>query len=372
MKSSKMKYTVMLLVVTLLIGGCQAGGDEQAEAEAIYVPVEVMTPREGNISKTLTFTAEIKSEEAVLITPMIMSTEEGAEVLVKVGEKVEKDQVLAVLSGENTSEQVENVRLAYELAKSSYNAQVESYQSAVDNFENIKVLYEAGAVSKLEYDNAKIRASSNQLSLLRDQLNQAKFAYENASESLEDLNITAPVSGIVSDINISENNMVSQQNTITVLSLENLEVTFYVPEGQVGTVVPEMGALVEVPSIDKRITSVVDWVNPQKDPMKNMYKGNVKIDNLSEDIYPGMKAFVHVSLTNDKTYLLPIDAVLNGEQAYVYVADGEKAIIKNIIVGDDDGEMIEILSGLEGDEQVIVKGQNFVKEESVIKVVRGQ
>ncbi len=139
-----------------------------------------------------------------------------------------------------------------------------------------------------------------------------------------------------------------------------------------GTVVPEMEAVVEIPSIDKRVVSIVDWVNPQKDPMKNMYKGNVKIGNLAEDIYPGMKAFVHISLANDKTYLLPIDAVLTGEQTYVYITDGETATIKNVIIGDDDGEMIEILFGLDGDEQVIVKGQNFVKEESVIKVVRGQ
>lgn len=365
-----LRYMVLFTLIAVILSGCQS--EETETTETAYVPVEVMNPTEGNISKSLTFTGEIQSEEAVLITPMLMSAEEAGEVLVKVGEKVEKDQVLAILSADNTSDQVENARLAYELARSNYNAQLENYQSAVDNFEKIKVLYESGAVSKSEYDAARLRASGNQLELLRDQLNQARFAYESAAESLDDLNITAPVAGIVSDINMSENNLVSQQNTITVLSLENLEVTFYVPEGNVGTVVPDMKARIEIPSIDRTIEAVVDWVNPQKDPMKNMYKGSIRFSNPQEDIYPGMKAFVHIDLTNDKTYLLPVDAVLSGEKTYVYVVEGETAVARNVVVGEDDGEMIEILFGLDIDDQIVVKGQNFIKEESVIKVVRGQ
>lgn len=364
------KYIIVLLLVIIILGGCSGG--EEVVAEEIYVPVETMEPIEGNISRTLTFTGEIRSEDTVMINPMIMSAEEALEVLVKVGEYVEKDQVLAVLSGDNTSDQVESARLGYELAKSSYNAQYENYNNAVENFEKIKILYEAGAVSKSEYDGAKIRASGNQLDLLRDQLNQAKFAYENASGMLDDLNITSPVNGIVSEINISKNNLVSQQNTITVLSIDNLEVVFYVPEGKIGIVKPGMNVSVNIPSIDTVVNAKVDWINPQKDPMKNMYKGSLLIDNTEGIIYPGMKAFVDLKLTNDKTYLLPIDAILLDEEYFVYVIQGDKAIMNEVVIGEDDGEVIEILSGLSGEEQVIVKGQNFVKEDTVIKVVRGQ
>jgi RND family efflux transporter MFP subunit len=234
------------------------------------------------------------------------------------------------------------------------------------------VLYEAGAVSKSEYDNAQLRASGNQLDLLRDQLNQAKFAYENSQGSLDDLTMRAPVSGIVSDINFSKNNLVSQQNTITVLSLENLELTFYIPEGQIGLVKPDMEALVDIPSIDLTLNSKVEWVNPQKDPTKNMYKASLLIDNADLSIYPGMKAFVDINLTNDTTYLLPVDAIMTGENTFVYVAEGEMAVAKDVIIGEDDGERVEILSGLEAEDKVIVKGQNFVKDDSLIKVVRGQ
>ncbi|MBN2260151.1 MAG: efflux RND transporter periplasmic adaptor subunit [Clostridiales bacterium] len=367
----KNKWIIGLILIVFVMSGCTAT-TEDIIAKEVYVPVEVMQAEEGSISKTLTFTGEISSEASVVVTPMLMSAEEALQVLVKVGDYVDKDQVMAVLSADNTSDQVESSRLQYELAKSSYDAQYESYLNAVESFEKIKLLYEAGAVSKSEYDGAKLRASDSQLSLLKDQLNQAKFAYNNSLGNLDDLNLKAPVSGIISEINISENNMVSSQNTITVLNLENLEVSFYIPEGKIGTVKPGMPVTISIPSINKTFDSVVEWINPQKDAGKNMYKGNLLLKNMDEEIYPGMKAFVDVKLSNDTTYLLPVDAIMFDEEYYVYVVNQEKPLRTIVEIGEDNGEKIEILSGLTGDEFIIVKGQNFVKEDSIVKVVRGQ
>jgi RND family efflux transporter MFP subunit len=365
------KIFFIIIAFTLIVSGCSSKTEEVA-TEEIYVPVEVMQPKEGNISKTLTFAGEVSSEELVMVTSMLMGAEEALDILVKVGDYVEEGQVLAVLSGDNTLDQVESSRLQYELAKSSYNSQYESYLNALDNFEKIKVLYEAGAVSKSEYDGAKLRASDNQLKLLRDQLNQVKFAYEKTLENLDELNLVAPANGIVSDINISEKNLVSSQNTITVLNMENLEVKFYIPEGKIDVVKPGMNVNLEIPSINTVVKSTVDWVNPQKDPRKNMYTGSLKLSNVDKAIYPGMKAFVNVELSNKKIVLLPIDAVLFDEVNFVYIIDQNKPVKVTVEVGDDNGEMIEIISGLIEDDFVVVKGQNFIKEDSTIKVVRGQ
>ncbi len=364
------KIIFIVITIVLIMSGCSKA--PEVVKEEIYVPVEVMHAKEGNISKTLTFAGEVSSGESVMVTPMLMSAEEALEILVKVGDYVEEGQVLAVLSGDNTLDQIESSRLQYELAKSSYNSQYESYLNALDNFEKIKVLYEAGAVSKSEYDGAKLRASDNQLKLLKDQLNQAKFAYEKTLGNLEDLNLTAPVNGIVSDINISKMNLVSSQNTITILNMENLEVKFYIPEGKIDVVKSGMNVNIEIPSINTFVESTVDWINPQKDSRKNMYTGSLKLSNIDKAIYPGMKAFVNVELSNKKTFLLPVDAVLFDEVNFVYIVDQNKPIRVEVEVGDDNGEMIEIISGIGEDEFVIIKGQNFVKEDSTIKIVRGQ
>ncbi|MCD6435583.1 MAG: efflux RND transporter periplasmic adaptor subunit [Clostridiales bacterium] len=365
------KLLFIIISIILLTSGCSAKKQE-IRAEETYVPVEVMQPIEGNISKELTFAGEVSSEESVIVSPMLMNAEKALNILVKVGDYVERDQVLATLDDDNTSDQVESSRLQYELAKSSYNSQYESYLNVVENFEKIKVLYESGAVSKSEYDSAKLRASDNQLKLLKDQLNQAEFGYKKTLENLDELSLIAPVSGIVSDINISEKNLVSSQNTITVLNMDNLEVKFYIPEGKIDMVKPGMEVNLEIPSIGITVESTVDWVNPQKDQRKNMYVGSLKLSNVDKVIYPGMRAFVNVELTNKKIVLLPIDSVLFDEENYVYIVNQNKPERVIVNVGDDNGEMIEIVSGLSENDFVVVKGQNFIKEDSTIKVVRGQ
>ncbi|OPL09073.1 MAG: hypothetical protein AVO33_07450 [delta proteobacterium ML8_F1] len=358
-----------LILVTLLVTGCQSV-DVAPQEET--VAVEVMSPMPGNLTKTLVFTGEMLPGESVTVSPKVAGNEEVLEVLVKVGDWVKADQILAVLKGENTADQVESARLQYELARSNYNTQYENYLNAVDQLENIRILYEAGGVSKSEYDNARLRASGNQLSLLQDQLNQARFAYENALEMEGDLSLKAPVSGVVGEINLSENNPASPQNTIRILNLENLEVSFFVPEGKISLVTPQMPVRVVVPAAGKFFEGTVDWVNPEKDPRKNMYPGSVLVEDAGGMLYPGMMVLVELDLVLDPVVLLPVDAVLFDEDYYVYRVVEDRVQRTPVTLGEDNGEMIEILGGLGEEDLVVVKGQDFLDEDDAVKVVRGR
>jgi len=365
----KNKGLIGLLLVMLLVTGCQS---EEVVPRDETVAVEVMQPVKGSLTRTMVFTGELAARESVMVTPQVTGAEEALEILVKVGDTVVKDQVLAILKGDKTGDQVESARLQYELAKSNYNTQYENYLNAVDQLENTRVLYEAGAVSKLEYDNARLRASGNQLSLLRDQLSQAEFAYENALEMTEELTLTAPVSGVVGEINLSENNLVSAQNTIRILSLENLEVAFFVPEGKISLVKPQMPVRIVVPASGGVYESTINWVNPEKDPRKNMYPGSVLLTGTRENLYPGMKVLVELDLNRESVFLLPVDAVLFGDDYFVYRAVEDRVERVPVTLGEDNGEMVEILSGLTAEDTVVVKGQDFLDEDDLIKIVRGR
>jgi len=367
----KIIIIIILLSIMIIFTGCNKKTEETV-IEETYVPVEVKMPESGNLSKTLTFTGTISSKDTVKVVPSIMGSEEVLDVLVKVGDYVKKDQLLIVLDNENTADQIESTRLQYELAKSSYNSQYESYLLNFDNFKDIEKLYNEGAVSESDYKAAKLRASDNQVKLLRDQLNQAKFAYEKSLENNDDLNIMAPVDGIISSINISENNLVSQNNFISIINLNDLEVKFYIPESKIALVSPQMNVNIKIPSIDTSIPSIIEWINPQKNISKNMYEGNLKLNNKHGLVFPGMKSFVDVELKNAETFLIPIDAVLFDKINYVYIVKDNKSVKTPVEIGDDNGEMIEIISGIDKESIIIVKGQTFVKENSVIKIVRRQ
>ena len=59
-------------------------------------------------------------------------------------------------------------------------------------------------------------------------------------------------------------------------------------------------------------------------------------------------------------------------ETYVYIADDNSAIRTEIKVGMDNGEVVEVLAGLKKEDSVIVKGQDFINDGSIVKVVRGE
>ena len=87
-----------------------------------------------------------------------------------------------------------------------------------------------------------------------------------------------------------------------------------------------------------------------------------------------MVAKVDISFDDGNEYfLLPVNAVLSDSEGYfVYSVLEEKASKKRVLIGDDDGEFIEVYSGIDENDKVVVKGQEFIKDSVNVKVVRGE
>jgi len=100
----------------------------------------------------------------------------------------------------------------------------------------------------------------------------------------------------------------------------------------------------------------------------------IKLDNSSGELRPGM--FARVGLVLDKkesAVVVPKEAVIRqGGQAYVFVIKDSSAEKREVQVGMDDGEMIEIVSGLKSGEQVVIKGQAYLKEGQEVDIVGKQ
>ena len=63
--------------------------------------------------------------------------------------------------------------------------------------------------------------------------------------------------------------------------------------------------------------------------------------------------------------------ILSGEKRYVYVAEGDKAVKKEVTVGASDTQRTQILSGLNEGDKVIVEGKDFISEtNNLINIVK--
>jgi len=106
--------------------------------------------------------------------------------------------------------------------------------------------------------------------------------------------------------------------------------------------------------------------------MTSLYPVEVKIDNSTNKIKPGMFANVRLVLS-DKTNVLtlPLDAVMKKDgKDFVYTLDKDNVAHKQAVTtGVQDEAQIEIKNGLSDGMQVVVKGQQFIDDNSKVNVV---
>jgi RND family efflux transporter MFP subunit len=374
----KRNLTILLVIVMLMIAlnGCSANEEIPVQAEQEKaVAVEVVKPREGNISQSITLSGRLEPKSSVTVIPEIQGLAKVKDLRVKLGDLVNEGDILFTLDRENTEDQIENIRLSYETALKNYEKAKESYENAQINLARMEQLYSEGAISQQQLEQAQLAASSIQMEALESQLDQARFSYENSLKQLEKSVVKAPISGYISLINIEENGMASPQPSLIITDISELEVEILIAEGMINKIKSGQEIEMEIPAVGSEIIKgTVQTLNPVPDPVTQLYKGKIALKNSDQIYRPGMFAKIYVN-TDEKNDVLIINsiAVIEEEnQKFVYTVEKDSAVRKEVEIGMDNGEIVEILGGLSKEDRVVVKGQDFIKDGSKVKVVRGE
>lgn len=398
MKIAK-KRTIRTLLAGLMVLGLLTGCSGTKPAETVaekYIPVEVETVGNKTLINTAMVSGKISSETEVAVIPKVPGKVET--VNVKVGDTVHKGEVLF------TVEQTD-LNTAYQLAQAHYQNSKEQWQAAKTSLErtkaiaaekiadlqktydNTKALYDAGAASKAQLDQAElglkelkstyegqieqlsIQASDSSLNLVEVQLTQARDALNNAT-------VTAPVDGVVSQVNVQVGNMAtSAQAGVSLTDTSSVYTTISVAENLVNRLRQADVVKVSVPAVsDKSFEGRIENISPAADGQSHLYPVKVVLANSEGLIKPGM--FVKVELTTDKkpdVMAVKSEAVLlKNDKNIVYIIQDDKAVAKEVATGLDTGVDIEILKGLSKGDKVIVKGQTLVDEGHKVKIVGGE
>ena len=294
---------------------------------------------------------------------------------VKVGTAVKVGAVLFTLDKEDIQKQVDQAQKSLDMASLNYEKSQEQLDNAMVNLERTKVLYESGAVPLNQYEQAKLAASNITLDLVKVQYEQAELVYKQALDSLKNNTITSPINGIVSMVNVQEGEMASSaQPMVVVADLSKLFVSIDVPENIISKLTLGQEVAIDIPSYsDKSLAGKIETISPTVNQTTQMYAVDIHITNKEQTLKSGMFANVHL-ITNIKENVMAVrsEAVLEKNNRYfVYVLEEEKAVEKEVTLGIDTGEYVEIIKGLEIDEIIIIKGQHYVQTGSTVKVIRG-
>ena len=280
-----------------------------------------------------------------------------SQVYVKEGQKVSKGQVLAKIDDGGLSQQKSQLQINADLAKTT--------------FERQERLWKQNIGSEIQYL-------------------QAKSSYEGQSKAIKQLDqqlakttIRAPFSGTIDDIITEQGSVVGagQTQIMRIVNLSDMYIETEVPERYISDVTRNKSVEVELPVIGKKIDSKIRQTSDFINPNNRTFKIEVAVPNKDKDIKPNLTAKLKINdYTNEKAYLIPqsiISENAQGEQ-YVYVVNNvngnKEGTAQRIIIetGRTQGDIIEVLKGLEDGVQIVQEGARSVKDGQTVKILEGR
>ncbi|MCT4633227.1 MAG: efflux RND transporter periplasmic adaptor subunit [Firmicutes bacterium] len=370
------KILLLGLIGILLLTACGRASEKTKESteESYKKVVEIYFGQEGDLKRTFSMTGVFEAASIVKIIPKIQGIEEVEELQVLEGQFVKKGDILSKIDDENVRDNINSARASYQLSKDNYEKGLENYNIALDNLKRTEKLYEEGAVTKQDLENAQVMASNNELDILKGQLDIARINFENQKKSLDHVLLSSPIDGVVSRMNIEEKGYISGQSFIEIAQIDKLKLRVKLPQNVVKVL--EIGDVIDIDLIseDKKVFGSVKSINYVPEDISNLYSVLIELDNPDYLIKPGMFGQVSIDIKDSKeTILLPVDSVLNdSDGSYVYIVVDNKAYKTYIEIGEDNGEEIEIISGLDSSQAVVVSGQEFLEDGIEVVVVRGE
>ncbi len=277
-------------------------------------------------------------------------------VYVKEGQRVSKGQKLAKIDDGGLSQQLAQLQIQADLAKTTFERQARLWKQKIG--------------SEIQYLQAKSTYEAQQQAVSQLQQQMSKTI------------VRAPFSGTIDDVITDQGSVVApgQSQLFRIVNLRDMYIETDVPERYITNVVPGKDVQVQFPILGKSMDAKVRQAGNFINPANRTFKVEVAIANKEADIKPNLTAKLKINdYTNDNAILIPqsiISENAKGEQ-YVYViADkaDQKAKAKRAIIetGKTQGDDIEVLSGIKNGDEIIKEGARSVKDGQDVKILISQ
>lgn len=249
----------------------------------------------------------------------------------------------------------------YAIAKELADVQV---AQATDEFNRINILHERNSVSESDFMKCKYA--------LDGAIGQQKLR----AKDLADTKLHAPISGILLKKMGEAGEMISAGMPVLVISdISKVKVNAYIPENRLKDIKIGQDVKIRIDAVDAVMNGKIAEVGGMADPSTRAFTVKVIVDNPGNVIMPGMIA--EVSFTSPDSIMTTTvnsTALLRTPdgQPYVYVADKERrqAFRRNVSIGAVRDNCIEVASGLEAGEIVVVGGAHKLSNGSSINITK--
>lgn len=312
--------------------------------------ITTITTKAEEFKHYLELQGSVETKKNVVITPEMPGI--LTKVYVKEGDRVVKGQLLAQIDDGGLSQQIASLQIQADLAKTTFDRQSRLWDQKIG--------------SEIQYL-------------------QAKSTFESAVESVNQLkqqlsksNIRAPFTGVVDDVITDQGNVVAagQTQLIRIVNLDDMYIQTDVPESYITSIVDGKEVEVMFPVLGKTLKSSIRQTGNFINPANRTFKVEIAVPNKNRTIKPNLTARLKINdYTSDKAILIPQSIISENASAeqYVYVLKEkveDKAVANQVVIttGKTQGDKIEVLSGLNENDELIVEGARSVKNEQTVKI----
>ena len=386
MKYQRVLAAVLAVGMALALTAC--GGEDPVEDTApAGVAVQVKTVTAGTIATENKVSGQISADNESVI--LIASAAKCTAVYKNAGDLVEAGDILCTLDLGSTLSGYNAARISYQAAVQSYQDQKsildKQVSMAEDNVANTKALFDIGAASQLEVDQAELNyqnavaGRNSALSQLEAGMQNAKSGVEQLDTALENVdpsgNVLAPQSGTLVTMNATEGSYISNSMPLVVIDgAEQMKVTASVSE----TLVPKLSAgdtaTVYVSAADQTFTATIRSVERAANMQTKLYNVVLTVPADVDGLLNGMFADVtfHTDVS-ENTIVVPTEAILTSNDVqYVYVVESDTAKYVEVTTGLTGSGVTEVTSGLTEGQQLVVVGQAYLADGDPVRVVSGE
>jgi membrane fusion protein, copper/silver efflux system len=220
-------------------------------------------------------------------------------------------------------------------------------------------------------NKALISASKERLSALGISSNQIR-QLEKTRKVKQIISVYSPQDGVVSNFPVREGMFVKpSQNVMTLADLSSVWLLAEVFERQADWVEVGQHAEVSLSYIPGRVwEGKVEYIYPTLDPKTRTLKVRLRFENPGEKLKPNMYANVKIfGGAKEDTIVIPLEALIRtGREERVIIALGDGRFeARNVKVGIESGDFVEILEGIDANEKVVTSGQFLIDSEASMR-----
>lgn len=335
--NKKISYSfLMALPLALFLSSCS-----QQESKATKAPVKVKTciVEQSIIEGTQTYPGTVEETSGSSLSFPTMGTISG--ITVHEGQKVNSGQLIA--------------RLDETTLQSAYSTAEAMLAQAQDAYQRMKQLHDNNSLPEIQWVE------------VQSKLRQAQSAEEIARKNLADSKLYAPFSGVISKKSVDNGqNVMPGQEVVKLVKIDNVKVRVPIPENEISNISIGDGVEIIVPALDNRtFTGTIVEKGIAANSVTRTYDVKASVNNSDGVLMPGMLCSLYLdSGKESQSIIIPSNVIQldDNNNSIVWINKGGKAEKRIVHTGILSDKGVQIISGLNSGDELIIEGYQKVSE----------